>query len=217
MEPEAILRTVQIVFYASATAIAWLTYRSAKRGFLSSVNTEYQRPVIDRLQQLSQELWHDFEIHSDGFVGRLTDEICRSIEIRRVSGDETGRPVQARSVLVEATTLYQSLTTDPFIPPALRRKIYPYLQHRVFIGEVVADEFAQKAADWSEPSRDMRVVRTHVTERLDALSAARSARFAHRSSARRDLYKIIGFRDAIREHLESFDPLRRRRLFGSST
>ena len=55
------LKLVQIVFYAIGAVVAILTYRAAKRGLLNTVNTEYQKRVMDRLQKLSDDLYTEFD------------------------------------------------------------------------------------------------------------------------------------------------------------
>jgi hypothetical protein len=61
------LKLVQIGFYVTGGAIAVLTYRAAKRGLLNSVNTEYQKRVMDRLAGLSDELFAEFDPDSEHF------------------------------------------------------------------------------------------------------------------------------------------------------
>ncbi|MEO2222654.1 hypothetical protein [Priestia megaterium] len=51
---------VQIAFYIIGATIAILTYRSAKRGLLNTVNTEYQKRVMDHLHELSETLYSEF-------------------------------------------------------------------------------------------------------------------------------------------------------------
>ncbi len=55
------LKIVQIVFYSVGVVIALLTYQAAKRGLLNTVNTEYQKRVMDRLQKLSEDLYSEFD------------------------------------------------------------------------------------------------------------------------------------------------------------
>jgi hypothetical protein len=41
-----------------------LTYRRARKGILSTVNTEYQKRVMDRLQKLSELLYEEFDFEN---------------------------------------------------------------------------------------------------------------------------------------------------------
>src|SRR5579863_667800 len=56
-----LLKFVQIGFYTIAAIVAILTYRAARRGLLNTVNTEYQKRVMDRLQKLSEDLYSEFD------------------------------------------------------------------------------------------------------------------------------------------------------------
>jgi CRP-like cAMP-binding protein len=47
--------------------VAILTYLAAKRGLLNTVNTEYQKRVMDRLQKLSEELYSEFDPSSEAY------------------------------------------------------------------------------------------------------------------------------------------------------
>src|SRR5690349_6251808 len=65
-----ILKLVQTGFYIVGAIIAILTYRAARRGLLNSVNTEYQKRVMDRLQKLSEELYSEFDPSSPNYWAR---------------------------------------------------------------------------------------------------------------------------------------------------
>src|SRR5437868_1216623 len=62
--PDALEKTltiVQIAFYVIGAILGILTYRAAKRGLLNTVNTEYQKRVMDRLPQLSADLYSEVD------------------------------------------------------------------------------------------------------------------------------------------------------------
>src|ERR1700734_2310453 len=60
-----LLKIVQIGFYLIGAIVAILTYRAARRGLLNTVNTEYQKRVMDRLQKLSEDLYGEFDSSSE--------------------------------------------------------------------------------------------------------------------------------------------------------
>ena len=69
MQPEPgiidqILKVTQILFFGIAATVAILTYRKAKDGLLNTVNTEYQKKVINRLDELAKELGSEFDSKS---------------------------------------------------------------------------------------------------------------------------------------------------------
>jgi hypothetical protein len=62
------VKIAQIVFYffgvlgvCGTVTLGVLTYRAATRGWLTPVNAEYQKRVMDRLTQLSKDLYEEFE------------------------------------------------------------------------------------------------------------------------------------------------------------
>ena len=61
------LKVVQIAFYVVGAVVAILTYRAARRGLLNTVNTEYQKRVMDRLRRLSEDLYGEFDPSSEAY------------------------------------------------------------------------------------------------------------------------------------------------------
>lgn len=59
------LTLAQIAFYVVGAIVAIPTYRAARRGLLNTVNTEYQKRVMDRLHRLSEDLYSEFDESSD--------------------------------------------------------------------------------------------------------------------------------------------------------
>ena len=54
MTIDTLSKIVQISFYIVVGLTAVLTYISAKKGLLNTVNTEYQKKVINRLEEISK-------------------------------------------------------------------------------------------------------------------------------------------------------------------
>ncbi len=61
------LKVTQIAFYVAAGVVAILTYLKAKRGLLNTVNTEYQKKVIERLGSIADELLEEFDPASERY------------------------------------------------------------------------------------------------------------------------------------------------------
>ena len=67
MTIDEILKLVQITFYVVAGTLGILTYLSAKKGLLNTVNTEYHKRAFDKIENLSQELLSEFDPKSENY------------------------------------------------------------------------------------------------------------------------------------------------------
>ena len=68
MSLEGALKVSQVAFYCVATIVTLLTYwRTTRKGLLNTVFAEYQKLVIIRLKELSDELFADFDADSDNY------------------------------------------------------------------------------------------------------------------------------------------------------
>ena len=59
------VKIFQSLFYIIASTVAIMTYLKAKDGLLNSVNTEYQKKVMEKLTQLSEEIIDEFDFSSE--------------------------------------------------------------------------------------------------------------------------------------------------------
>ena len=82
------LKFFQIIFYITASVITVLTFIKAKNGLLNSVNTEYQKRVMDRLASLSNELYDEFDPDSESYwakndwVKEVVEPTFRTLSLR---------------------------------------------------------------------------------------------------------------------------------------
>ena len=67
---DQLLKITQILFYLVAGSVAILTYRKARDGLLNTVNTEYQKKVINRLDELAKQLGSEFDSNSPNWWAR---------------------------------------------------------------------------------------------------------------------------------------------------
>jgi hypothetical protein len=146
-----VLKIVQIGFYTIAAIVAILTYLAARRGLLNTVNTEYQKRVMDRLQKLSEDLYSEFEPSSEtywpkvravhegieeinGVFERNRDEILA--ERKYYFGIPVTRDVQRLRRLLDP------VISDPFIPDEIRTAVVDLLDNRIrVLGSLYSDEF----------------------------------------------------------------------------
>ena len=126
----AALKLVQMGFYLCGAILVWLTYRAAKRGWLTPINTEYQKRVMDRLAKLSQDLYDETDSTSrrcwfkDFGAAYAVKEIWRQSReehtVKVYPGhhwfeDPTKRPIYSRM-----TTQVRMIKSDPFVPEETR-------------------------------------------------------------------------------------------------
>ncbi|MCF7967446.1 MAG: hypothetical protein K9L79_18190 [Methylobacter tundripaludum] len=139
MELDSVTKLSQIIFYAGGLLIGMLTYRRAKSTILNTVNTEYHKKVIERLADLSEALYREFDQSSDEVwykqddvghvVERLHEEIADQKEIILASGElDAGIPVSPKQMqFLNLTNKYKS---DPFLPDPIRNKVVGLLEKR---------------------------------------------------------------------------------------
>jgi len=157
---EDIVKIVQICFYVTASIVAVLTFIKAKNGLLNSVNTEYQKRVMDRLASLSDELWSEFDNDSPNYwiktdsVKEVLDRIHKDAlphkhEIITNSLEIPGIPVPEMVVNLEANI--SRIKSDPFIPTKIRQKVIDLLLRRVSaMSEVFHVEIKKYQQDLTE-------------------------------------------------------------------
>jgi hypothetical protein len=141
-----LLKLTQIGFYIVAAIIAILTYRAARRGLLNTVNTEYQKRVMDRLQRLSEDLYSEFDPTSDTYwaKSKAVDEAVERINEVFQKHRETilkqreyafGVPVTKD--IQRLNRLLDPIISDPFIPDEIRNAVVDFLENRVEVMENV--------------------------------------------------------------------------------
>lgn len=139
MELDSAAKFAQIIFYAGGLFIGALTYRRAKSTILNTVNTEYHKKVIERLSDLSEELYKEFDQSSDDVwykhddvgdvVERLHEHIVDHKEAILASGQvDAGIPVSRKQM--ELRNLTNKYKSDPFLPDAIRNKVVGLLEKR---------------------------------------------------------------------------------------
>lgn len=134
------VKIFQIVFYITASVVAVLTFIKAKNGLLNSVNTEYQKKVMERLALLADELWDEFDFSSenhwskDGTLSEVLENIHEYAlknkhEILTGKKGFLGVPLPKKQI--EMMAMVEKLKTDPFIPEKIRSKLVLLLDERL--------------------------------------------------------------------------------------
>ena len=210
------LKLIQIVFYTSSTILAVLTYRAAKRGLLNTVNTEYQKRVMDRLQKLSEDLYSEFDPSSPTHwvKNKAVDDAIRHInEAFERHREHTlaerkypfGIPVTNETERIH--NLLHPVVSDLFIPENIRESVIDLLQNRLMVLsktyyeelEKYANSLAKGKREPIETLEERNAIYNRMVEQLNeqGYSIAQIEEAVH------------GIRRLIQDYFASFNPHRR--------
>jgi hypothetical protein len=210
-----VLKIVQIGFYTIAAMVAILTYRAARRGLLNTVNTEYQKRVIDRLQKLSEDLYSEFDPLSETYWPKVRAVHDAVEEINGVFERNQDQILAERKYLYgipitkDVRRLRQLLApavSDPFIPDEIRSAVVDLLENRIqVLGSLYSDEFEKYSNDLAkgkhEPFTDLDDV-NKIHNRIVEQQRLRGCGIAQIEE------EVHGIRALIQDYFDSFNPHR---------
>jgi hypothetical protein len=127
-----VLFIFNIIFFVVVGTVTLLTYKSARRGLLNTVNTEYQKRVMDKLSSLSEELYSEYDNSSENYWAKNNDtlEIAdQLIEMYKSEIGILGHPISLK--VRKLGTLLDKLKSDPFIPDEISIVLVKHLEKRV--------------------------------------------------------------------------------------
>jgi hypothetical protein len=134
------LKFFQIIFYITASVITVLTFIKAKNGLLNSVNTEYQKRVMDRLASLSNELYDEFDPDSESYwakndwVKEVVEDFHEEIKPLKheiiTKKTEIDSGIRTPKDFLKLTAYLDKIKSDPFIPKPIREKVVLNLETR---------------------------------------------------------------------------------------
>lgn len=139
MTLDEILKIVQIVFYITAGVVAVLTFISAKKGLLNTVNTEYHKRVFDKIDDLSQELLSEFDPESDNYwvkgdplqnFFKEIHETFRKNKEQILKDKEFHSGVPSPRSFDRIQRIVLKVKSDPFVPKEIRNKVIAHLEER---------------------------------------------------------------------------------------
>jgi hypothetical protein len=127
------------MFYITAGTLAILTYISAKRGLLNTVNTEYHERAMDKLQEISEFLISEFDMSSENYwvkdkdLSEILEEINENFEKNKEEILKTGEyfpgiPINPR--YERLSNWIERIKSDPFVPKKVREAIVLHLDKR---------------------------------------------------------------------------------------
>lgn len=213
---DAALKAIQIAFYITGSVVAVLTYRAAKRGLLNTVNTEYQKRVMDRLQRLSEDLYSEFDPSSPKHWSKMRpvhDAIERINEvffrwkddILAVKAYHYGTPYPAD--VKRLNELLHPLLSDPFIPANIREVVVDLVENRLQVmSGIYSREFELYAGRLAKGKQmplteldDVNKIHNRIVEQLCRQGCGVT-------QIETEVHRIRGL---IQDHFEAFNPHRR--------
>jgi hypothetical protein len=211
------LKIVQSVFYVIGAIVLILTYRAAKRGLLNTVNTEYQKRVMDRLQKLSEDLYGEFDpsspthwatMHPVHDAVRTINEVFWNNKTEILAENEFCYGIPITEDTTRIHNLLAHSVSDPFIPENIRAVVVDLLQSRLYALEGIYIHEFEKYAD------DLAKGRQSPLTELDDINGLHN-RIVEQMN--REGYgitqmekKVHEIRGLIQKYFESFNPHHRR-------
>jgi hypothetical protein len=131
---------VQILFYITGGTVAILTFLSAKKGFLNTVNTEYHKRSMDHLESLSKRLYEEFDNTSDKYWSNHThkrhtyfEEIVDGYQNQEEQEENPffhpGTPIDP--IIDRLENLIKSCKSEPFLPEIITSRVLSGLEPKV--------------------------------------------------------------------------------------
>lgn len=198
---------IQILFYIVGSTVAILTYRSAKRVLLNTVNTEYHKRSMDHLEALSKRLfnfssdehWLKNEFANDEYISGLIEKYVNAEQQNPI--DMIGS--NGNDAVREFAGFITSIKSEPFLPEEISSLVITELEAKVKawddiyhekIHEFKADLYNKRYDDKLEHALYFVQNEIHEERNRQACGVA-------------DLEKEIDeIRVQIRNYLKSFDP-----------
>jgi hypothetical protein len=216
---DEILKIMQIIFYTTGSVVAILTYISAKKGLLNTINTEYQKRVMDRLKELSDELASEFNPDSPNYwataQSTITIEAVKGIneaflrdkeEIQKRQGIVMARIVGKDEQRLER--IVQNIKTDPFLPRSIRNIVVDFLEKRM---KALSNAYSSVLNEYRDD-----LMKGKYTETMDNNGSMVWGKLLGRLNesgygAAHIENEVDNMRLAIQEYFNSYDPLPKRR------
>jgi hypothetical protein len=210
------LKIVQIAFYTIGMIIAILTYRAAKRGLLNTVNTEYQKRVMDRLHKLSGDLYSEFDLSSPAHWATVRPVHHAVEEINEVFENHRDEILAVRKYyygtpytedVKRLRHLLDPVISDPFIPENIRAAVIDLLENRLHVLEGIYIREFEKYADSLAKGRQSPLTELDDINRLhNKIVDQTNKQGCGITQIEQELHKIRGL---IQDYFDSFNPHRR--------
>jgi hypothetical protein len=210
------LKIIQIAFYTIGMIIAILTYRAAKRGLLNTVNTEYQKRVMDRRHKLSEDLYSEFEPSSPTHWATVRPVHHATEHINEVFENHMDEILAARKyyygtpITEDVKRLYHLLApvvSDPFIPENIRAAVVDLLRNRLHVLHGIYIREFEKYADGLAKGKQLRLTELDDVNRLhNKIVDQMNKQGCGITQIEQEVHEIRGL---IQDYFDSFNPHRR--------
>ena len=209
------LKIVQIIFYAVGVIIAVLTYRAAKRGLLNTVNTEYQKRVMDRLYKLSEDLYGEFDLSSPSHWANIRPVHDSIQEINETFENNKSEILAQRKYyygtpvtedVKRLRDLLNPVVSDPFIPDKIRDAVVDLLENRLqVLNSIYIREFEKYADNLAKGKHPPLTELDDVNKIHNKIVEQKNKQGCGVTQIEAEVHEIRGL---IQEYFESFNPHR---------
>jgi hypothetical protein len=210
------LKLVQIGFYIVGAIVAILTYRAARRGLLNTVNTEYQKRVMDRLQKLSEDLYSEFDPSSETYwpkvravhdgIDRINDVFDRNRE-EILAGRKYHYGIPYTKDVQRLARLLNPVISDPFVPDDIRAAVVDLLENRIgVLSGLYAEQFEKYSTNLAKGKHEPFTELDDVNKIHNKIVEQQNLRGCGIAQIEDAVHEI---RALIQDHFDSFNPHRR--------
>jgi DNA-binding ferritin-like protein (Dps family) len=209
------VKITQIMFYITGMFAAIFTYLAARRGLLNTVNTEYQKRVMDRLQKLSEDLYSEFDPASPNYwaSSRPVHDAIEHINmvyannIERITAEKKyywGTPCTQNELRLR--NLLNPMTSDPFIPDNIREAAVDLLHTRISVlGETYHAAFEKYANNLAKGKHGPMTELDDINEIHNQIVKQQQLRGCGVGQIEEDVHEIRGL---IQDYFDAFNPHR---------
>ncbi|MGF7213732.1 hypothetical protein GGE65_008382 [Skermanella aerolata] len=211
------LKVTQIIVSIVVGIVTVLTYRAAKRGLLNTVNTEYQKLVMARLKELSEDLYSEFDPASPTrwYANNPVYEAVKHINEAFENNKEEVLALRKYYYGVPVTNdvqrlqkLLGSVVSDPFIPEKIRVVVVDLLENRLAVlSSIYVKEFEKYSDNLAKGKRSPAVEIDDINKINNDIVKQRNLQGCGVTQIESAVHDI---RLLIQEYFEEFDPHRSR-------
>lgn len=210
------LKVTQICFYFGTMFLGIRTYIYAKKNIINTVHLEYQKKVINRLDEIATTLFCEFDDSSELYWDK-THRFEKQLEPYDNYYEENKFAIMQEGIFWVGITehplisgyldsFYMKVKSDPFIPDAIRTILVEFLQIRIV---VFRSAYCKNLVRYQEELARGELGKYSVATRHSVFRnwMMDSLREKNCSMGETEI-KISSIRSEIREYFERYNPLK---------